>query len=90
MYIHIGNNCIINDKEIVAVFDIDNSSISVKTRNFLNLAEKEKKIINISSDIPRSFIVCNKENKNYVYLSQLSSSTLQKRIERMKKEEFLI
>lgn len=83
MYIDIGNDCIINDKNIVAIFDIDNSSISKKTRDFLSTAEKENKIFNISYDIPRSFIVCTeKENKNIIYLSQLSSSTLQKRIEK--------
>ncbi len=83
MYIDIGNDCIINDKSIVAIFDIDNSSISKKTRDFLSTAEKEKRIFNISFDIPRSFIVCKEKNKKHiVYLSQLSSSTLQKRIEK--------
>ncbi len=90
MFVHIGNNYVINDKEIVAVFDIDNSSISVKTRNFLNYAEKKGQIINISTDIPRSFIVCNKDNKNIVYLSQLSSSTIEKRINKNKKGDFLL
>ncbi len=81
MFIHIGNDYIINEKDIVAVFDIDNSSISVKTRNFLSKAEKEGKIINIATDIPRSFIICSTEkNEHTVYLSQLSSSTLFKRI----------
>ncbi len=85
MFVHIGNNYIINDKDIIAVFDIDNSSISVKTRNYLNKAEKDGNLINISTDIPRSFIVCSKKNnKNLVFLSQLSSATLQKRIEKEK------
>ena len=85
MFVHIGNDYIINDREIIAVFDIDNSSISKKTREFLNKAEKEGRIINISTDIPRSFIVCEKEKrKNIVYLSQLSSSTILKRIEKGK------
>ena len=85
MFVHIGNDFIINDKEIIAVFDIDNSSISKKTREFLNKAEKEGIIINISTDIPRSFIVCENEKKEKkVYLSQLSSSTILKRIEKGK------
>ncbi len=91
MFLHIGNNCIINDKNIVAVFDIDSSSISVKTRNFLNKAEKEKNIINISTDIPRCFIVCSEnDKKNVVYLSQLSSSTIFKRINKNKKGDFVL
>ncbi|MCQ2455619.1 MAG: DUF370 domain-containing protein [Clostridia bacterium] len=93
MFVHIGNDYIINDKEIIAVFDIDNSSISVKTRNFLSKAEKEGRIINISTDIPRSFIVCEpkeKEEKHIIYLSQLSSSTILKRIEKEIKESLTI
>ncbi|MCQ2451155.1 MAG: DUF370 domain-containing protein [Clostridia bacterium] len=90
MYVHIGNDFIINDEDIVAVFDIDSSSISVKTRNFLNNAEKNKEIVNISTDIPRSFIVCKKNNKNIVYLSQLSSSTIGKRINKNKKGDFIL
>ncbi len=86
MYIYIGKETVINDKDIVAVFDIDNSSVSVKTRNFLRDAEKNKEIINISTDIPRSFIVCyEKENKRKIYLSQLSSQTIFKRINKKNK-----
>ena len=90
MFVHIGNNFVINDNDIVAVFDIDNSSISVKTRNFLSNAEKTGQIINISTDIPRSFIVCNKNNENIIYLSQLSSLTILKRINKKKNGDFIL
>ncbi len=92
MFVDIGNNFVINSKEIITVFDIDNSSISKRTRDFLKIAEKENKIINASSDIPRTFIVCSpnkKEDKHIIYLSQLSSSTILKRIKK-EKEEFFI
>ena len=91
MFVHIGNDYIINDKDIIAVFDIDNASISKRTRNFLKKAEEEGKIINVSSDIPRSFIVYKpkeKENKHIIYLSQLSSSTIFKRVKKEKGEIF--
>ena len=84
MYIHIGNNFVIKDKEIIGVFDIENTTISKKTRDFLNFAEKNKKVINISTDIPRSFIVCIKNNETVVYLSQLTSYTILKRTEKIK------
>ena len=86
MYIHIGNNCVINEKDIVAVFDFENSSISKKTREFLNFSEKNKNIKNVSTDIPRSFIVCKEKGKEtVVYLSQLTSVTIQKRNYKNKK-----
>ncbi len=84
MYIHIGNNYVVKDNEIIGVFDIENTTTSKKTRDFLNFAEKNKKIINISTDIPRSFIVCLKNNETVVYLSQLNSFTILKRTEKIK------
>lgn len=84
MYIHIGNNYVVKDNEIIGVFDIENTTTSKKTRDFLNFAEKNKKVINISTDIPRSFIVCLKNNETVVYLSQLNSFTILKRTEKIK------
>lgn len=84
MYIHIGNNYVVKDNEIIGVFDIENTTTSKKTRDFLNFAEKNKKIINISTDIPRSFIVCLKNKETVVYLSQLNSFTILKRTEKIK------
>lgn len=84
MYIHIGNNFVVKDNEIIGVFDIENTTISKKTRDYLNIAEKNKKVINISTDIPRSFIVCLKNKEPVVYLSQLTSFTILKRTEIIK------
>ena len=84
MYIHIGNNYVVKDNEIIGVFDIENTTTSKKTRDFLNFAEKNKRIINISTDIPRSFIICLKNNETVVYLSQLNSFTILKRTEKIK------
>ncbi len=80
MYIHLGNNVMIKSSEVIGIFDLDSTSVSKKTRDFLNIAQKRKKIKTISLDLPKSFVVCNgKYEKNTVYLSQLSSSTLLKR-----------
>ena len=80
MYIHLGNNVMIKSSEVIGIFDLDSTSVSKKTRDFLNIAQKRKKIKTISHDLPKSFVVCNgKYEKNTVYLSQLSSSTLLKR-----------
>ena len=82
MYVHIGNNCVINENEIVGVFDIENTTVSKKSREFLNFAEKSKKIINVSTDIPRSFVVCFRKSETFVFLSQLTAVTILKRTEK--------
>lgn len=79
MYLHIGSNFVVRNDEIIGIFDIDNTTQSKITRDFLNSAEKKTQIINAAEDIPRSFVVCDNAKRRTVYLSQLSSSTLLKR-----------
>lgn len=80
MYLYIGNDVVINTDDIIGIFDMDNTTISKNTRSYLNLSEKNGEIINVSFELPKSFIVCrNKKGGKKVYLCQLSPSTLQKR-----------
>jgi len=80
MYVHIGKDSVINSKDIIGVFDIENTSISKKTIEFLNFSEKNKKVINVCSDIPKTFIVTNNNYKSNIYITQVSSSTVKKRL----------
>lgn len=82
MYLHLGNKTVINSKEIIGIFDLDTATVSKRTRDFLSINEKKNAIINVSYEIPNSFIVCRDENKNTkIYFSPLSSITLNKRTE---------
>ncbi len=81
MYIHIGQNVVIPSDSVVGIFDIDNTTQSHITRAFLNGAENKGQIVNVSDDIPKSFILCIENGNRTVYLSQLASSTLLKRSE---------
>ena len=78
MYVNIGGGHVIESDSLVGIFDLDITSQSAITRNYLNLAEKNGRVINAAEDIPKSFIVCNDER---VYLSQPSPATLLKREE---------
>lgn len=69
----------IKDEEIVGIFDLDSATVSKRTRDYLNRAEKEKKVINIANDIPKTFVVCEKKGNKKVFLTQPSSGTLLKR-----------
>lgn len=82
MYLHLGQNEMIPAKNLIGIFDLDHASWSKRTREFLAAAEKEGVVLDICGDIPRSFVVCDHPyHPQIVYLSQLSSSTLQKRAE---------
>lgn len=79
MYLHLGKNTVINTKDIVGIFDMDTSTISKNTRDYLSVAEKAGRVINVSMELPKSFVVCKDEEGIKVYISQISSQTLQKR-----------
>lgn len=81
MFLHLGQDTVVSFDEIIGIFDMDNTTVSKNTRKFLNLAEKRGEVVNVSYELPKSFIVCNEKKKNKVYISQISSSTLQKRSE---------
>lgn len=80
MYLHIGQDFLVNTKQIIGVFDLDTSSISAHTRAYLAKAQQENRVVEVSADLPKSFIVTS-EKKKMVYISPISSSTLLKRSE---------
>lgn len=79
MYIHLGGEYVIKEEEVIGIFDLDTSTVSKHTRKFLNIKEKEGKVINVSYELPKSFILATKKSEEKVYISQISSLTLNKR-----------
>ena len=79
MYLHLGQNVIVPEVAVVGVFDLDNTTGSRATRNYLSHAEKSGYVVSVSDELPKSFVVCNLKGKTEIYLSQLSSQTLLKR-----------
>lgn len=80
MYLHLGMDKVITFDEIIGIFDLDTTTVSKRTRDYLAKAEKAGIVENICYDIPKSFIVCRDKNGNEkVYISQISSTTLLKR-----------
>ena len=69
----------VRDSSIVGIFDMDNTTTSKKTRQFLKSAEKEGLVIP-GEDLPKSFVVTAEYGFQKVHLTALSSSTLEKRM----------
>lgn len=80
IFLHAGNNINIRKKDIVAIFDIDRTSTHKVTRDFLEKSQKSGIIETITDEIPRSFIITERDGVKKVYISQLSPSTLRERI----------
>lgn len=80
MYLHLGQYTVVHTGEIVGIFDLDNSSVSRSTKDYLAQAQKKGWVVNVSEEIPKSFVVCrDKAGETKVYISPISSSTLRKR-----------
>lgn len=78
---HLGQDTVVKTESVLGIFDMDTSTVSKFTREFLKIAEQEKRVINVSYELPKSFILCNENGKIKVYISQLSSTTLEKRLD---------
>ena len=81
MILHLGQETVIREEDVIGIFDLDSTTVSKKTRNFLTAKQKEGKIIPVTEELPKSFILATpKHTKDEkVYLSQLSAATLYKR-----------
>ena len=75
MYLHIGQDFIVREQEIIGIFDIDTTRTGKRTREFLERAENEGAVVSMSNDIPKSFIVTDFPYET-VYLSPISSAAL--------------
>lgn len=78
MYLHIGKDYILNNNDIIGIFDINTLKKSNSYDYILeNLSEK---VIDISGGKPKSLILVSKNNKNIGYISNILSSTIGNRI----------
>lgn len=85
MYLHIGGDIAVKIKDIIAVMDLETSSVSKITKDFLKIAQKSNSVINVNNELPKSYVVTNSDGETRVYISPISSHTLLKRTENSKK-----
>ena len=80
MYLRIGNNFMVRKSAILGIFDLDNATWSHWTRKYLNGMETQGRVVNAAmEEIPNSFLLCEENGIQRVYLSMLTVQTLQKR-----------
>lgn len=76
MYLYLGGDTAVRSSDIIGIFDMDTSTVNKATRDYLSKAEKEKRIVYVNYDLPKSFVVC----KNKIYVCPLNTATLFKRL----------
>lgn len=80
MYVNIGGDMAVRDKSIIGIFDLDGCSLSKKTMEYLQDAEQNGVLINVTEDIPKTFLVTEEYGLEKVYFTQLSAATIEKRV----------
>ena len=78
MYLHIGNQVNIREKDIIGIFDADRTTTSRITRKYLSEAQKKELVSSANYEIPKSFVLYRdrRDGQYKIYFSQLSTSAL--------------
>lgn len=76
MFLHVGNNKNIREREIIGIFDADTATVAATTRKFLSAAEKKGLVESASDEVPKSFVLYRDGDGFSVCFSQLSTAAL--------------
>ena len=82
MYLHLGSDISVSMKSVVAIMDLENTSTSEITQEYLMKISKKGDVIDVKSDeLPKSYVITYEDGVQRVYVSPISSATLLKRAE---------
>jgi hypothetical protein len=79
MYLSIGNDMAVRTSSVIGIFDLDNTTVSARGREFLSQAEQEGQVVPCD-DLPKSYILTAEYGFQKVYLTPFSTQTLEKRM----------
>ena len=80
MYHSIGSSMAVRTRTIIVIFDLDTTSCSKHTRQFLREAERNGQVVAAGEELPKSFLLTREFGMDRVYLTQFSAQTMEKRI----------
>lgn len=83
MFLHIGDDLVLREQDIIGIFDFETSTLSKHTKKYLQDKEKKHSTLAVSEQIPKAFVVVQKKEQKdpKVYFTLVSSITLKKRAE---------
>lgn len=78
MFLHLGKGHMLPENEVVLIGDLEATTDSDTTQEFLDISEEEGFIVDYSEGEAKSFVLTGET----IYLSMISSKTLAKRMKR--------
>ena len=82
MYIHLGRDYVLNDRDIIGIFNLETTTITPRGREFLNYAQKNGAVVSLSDELPQSDVLADSP-VDTIYLSELSPAAMRRRAEKM-------
>ena len=83
MYIHLGRDYVLNDRDIIGIFNLETTTITPRGREFQNYAQKNGAVVSLSDELPQSYVLADGAVVDTVYLSELSPAAMRRRAEKM-------
>ena len=83
MYLHLGRDYVLNDRDVIGIFNLETTTISPRGREFLNYAQKHGAVVSLSDELPQSYVLAEGAVVDTVYLSELSPAAMRRRAEKM-------
>ena len=80
-YIQLEKGESIDKRTVIGIFDIETASMSNATRDLFRRKEDEHGVVSLSNDLPKSFVLCDGEYSDTIYISGLSTESIKKRTE---------
>ncbi len=84
MYLHLGSDTVVNTKNVIAILDLESTSMSKNTKDFLKIVEEEGFVRNVSEELPKTFVLCEIDGQSVIYITNISSKALAGRAGRWK------
>lgn len=75
MYLFLGGNVTTKKDDVIGIFDIEECSVSRITADFLNASQKQGRVVSVSDEMPKAFVVCTDKT----YITNVSNTTINKR-----------
>ena len=83
MYIHLGRDYVLNDRDVIGIFNLETTTVSPRGREFLNYAQKNGAVVSLSDELPQCYVLADGAVVDTVYLSELSPAAMRRRAEKM-------
>ncbi len=80
MYLHIGKDCVINNKDVIGFFNLDYIGNTKEYKNMKNYLQENNELQYISGEQEKTFILIENNKKVNAYITGLSVSSVKKHV----------